>query len=84
MKPASVLVNSTSFSPLSITELSSGLATVELLEGRRRRSRNWFRSALLKPNENSLAQLEMGVPSMDRLFDVDVQSFDAFVGTTRH
>lgn len=74
-KRAMAAVSSGNLSPLSVTELSSGLATVELFAGRRRRSRDLFKSALVHPNENSLAQVEWAF-SNDRLFDVDIHSFN--------
>ncbi|MGH9504878.1 MAG: hypothetical protein ACRD20_18660 [Terriglobales bacterium] len=40
------------------TELSSALATLELESGSSRRARQLFRSALISPNENSIAQVE--------------------------
>jgi len=75
MKHGTAVVNSGRYSPLSLTELSSGLATVELFKGKRKRSRDLFRTALLQPNDNSLAQVEWAFSS-DRLFDVDLRSYD--------
>lgn len=74
-KEGLALIKSGDFAPLSTTELSSGLATRELLEGSRKRSRDLFRVALDRPNDNSLAQVEWAF-SVDRLFDFDVREFD--------
>lgn len=75
VKHGTGVVNSGHYSPLSLTELSSGLATVELFKGKRKRSRDLFRTALLQPNENSLAQVEWAF-SADRLFDVELNSYN--------
>lgn len=47
-----------SLSPFERTELSSALGTIELENGKNRHARQFFRKALVAPNENSLAQAE--------------------------
>lgn len=74
-KSAAALASSTALSPFSLAELSSELGSVELLEGSRRRSKQLFKAALTQPNGNALAQIEWAL-SIDKLFDVDLKSFD--------
>lgn len=45
-------------SPFEITELASALATLELHNGRSRDARKLYKKALIRPTENSLAQIE--------------------------
>lgn len=52
------LVNSKNISPFNFTELASSIATVELLDGSIKKSREFFNKSLLQPNDNSLAQIE--------------------------
>ena len=44
--------------PIALSELTSALATIEMQAGADRRARRLFRSALIDPNENSVAQAE--------------------------
>jgi tetratricopeptide (TPR) repeat protein len=55
------LVDSTSLSPFSRTELASALGTVQLIDGTLKQSRKLFQFALIAPNDNSLAQAEWAV-----------------------
>jgi tetratricopeptide (TPR) repeat protein len=75
IKRATTLINSGDFSPASLAELTSGIASFELLNGDRRQSRKLFKKALIAPNANTLAQTEWAM-SRDRLFDFDVKAFD--------
>jgi len=52
------LIESKNLSPLSFTELASTIGTLELESGSRKKSKILFTSALLDPNDNSLAQIE--------------------------
>ncbi len=64
------LLYSNNFSPFSTTELASSLATVELLSGGRKKSKDLFSKSLLSPNDNSLAQIEWVLNEKDKtLFD---------------
>lgn len=74
MKAAMLLASSESLSPFSKAELNSGLGSVELMKGDRKRSRRLFRASLQQPNSNSLAQVEWAL-SKEALFDLDVSSF---------
>lgn len=58
IKKGMEMVNSKNLSPFSITELSSSLGTVELLNGNLKKSRPLFQTSMISPNDNSLAQLE--------------------------
>lgn len=52
------LIDSRNYSPLSYTELASTIGTLELENGSKKRSKKLFDSALINPNDNSLAQIE--------------------------
>jgi tetratricopeptide (TPR) repeat protein len=52
------MVELSAHTPLALSELRSALATIELRAGGERRARRLFRSALVDPNENSVAQIE--------------------------
>jgi tetratricopeptide (TPR) repeat protein len=69
------LISSGHYSPFSLTELQSGLGSLELRNGDRRRSRRLLQASLTQPNDNVLAQTEWAL-SVDRLFEFDPQSFD--------
>lgn len=64
------LINSKNHSPLSFTELASAIGTLELENGSNRKSKKLFQSALISPNENSLAQIEWASGIYDGL-DID-------------
>lgn len=66
MKKGIALVESNSFSPFMITELTGAIATTELLNGNRKKSRKMFRKSLVSPNDNSLAQIEWILNSKDK------------------
>ena len=50
------MVEAAGHSPFALSELTSALATIEMQAGAARRARQLFRSALIEPNENSVAQ----------------------------
>lgn len=50
------MISSDNFSNFSLTELSSSLGTIELINGSFKKSRDFFKKSLLSPNDNSLAQ----------------------------
>jgi hypothetical protein len=52
------LINSDKFNPLFITELSSSIGTVELINGSFKSGKKLFNKSLISPNDNSLAQAE--------------------------
>lgn len=58
IKKSDSLLGDSQFDPFSVSELASTLGTVELLDGSTKKSRNYFRQALIKPNDNSFAQAE--------------------------
>lgn len=66
MKKGIALVESNNFSPFMITELTGAIATTELLNGNRKKSRKMFRKSLVSPNDNSLAQIEWILNSKDK------------------
>lgn len=52
------LLSAGRFAPIHVTELASALATLELHNGNRKRSRKIFERALECPTENTIAQVE--------------------------
>jgi len=70
------LIDSKQYSPFSISELASSIGTVELLNGSRKKSTSLFRTALIAPNDNALAQVEWA-DNKDHLFDLDITRFQA-------
>jgi tetratricopeptide (TPR) repeat protein len=52
------MVDGAFHTPIALSELTSALATLEMRAGAERRARKLFRSALVDPNENSVAQAE--------------------------
>lgn len=52
------ILDSNDFSPYSFTELASSLGTVEILNGSNKKSKKYFKKALICPNDNTLAQVE--------------------------
>lgn len=50
------LINSRNYSPFSISELSSAIGSIEMDNGNKKNCRNLFKTALIHPNDNSLAQ----------------------------
>lgn len=61
------LVKSNNISPFSFTELASSIGTVELLNGSHKKSREFFEISQIKPNDNSLAQLEWASEKDNRI-----------------
>lgn len=74
IKNGNELINSKKFNAFSLSELASSIATVELLHGSRKKSLSLFQTALISPNDNSLAQVEWANNKAD-LFDLDVNEF---------
>ncbi len=56
IKKGSELIASQNYSPFSISELSSAIGSVEMINGNKKKCRSYFKTALQKPNDNSLAQ----------------------------
>lgn len=52
------IIESRNYHPFSYTELASSLGTLEFYFGTRKKSRSYFRTSVLAPNDNSLAQAE--------------------------
>lgn len=74
IKRGTEMVSSKNFSPFSITELASSLGTVELINGSKKKSRDFFQKALQDPNDNSLAQVEWA-SKKDKQLDIDPANF---------
>lgn len=70
IKAGKQMLSSGDFDSLHTSELASALATLELGAGDIRKSRKLFRQALLKPNDNSVAQAVWASRQI-RDFDID-------------
>ena len=68
------IINSKNISPFNFTELASSIGTVELINGHHKKSRGFFDKALIKPNDNSLAQIEWA-STKDKLINIDQANF---------
>jgi hypothetical protein len=68
-------LESKNYSPFSISELAASIGTVEFLQGTRKKSKRLFEMALVKPNDNSLAQVEWA-NNKERLFDFSLKDFN--------
>jgi tetratricopeptide (TPR) repeat protein len=68
------LINSKNIAPFNFTELASSLGTVELLDGSTKKSREFFKKALINPNDNSLAQIEWA-SRKDKQLDINPADF---------
>lgn len=66
MKKGVAMIESRNFSPFTVTELAGAIATTELINGSRKKSRKMFRKSLESPNDNSLAQIEWILNSKDK------------------
>lgn len=58
IKTGSELIASSNHSPFSISELSSAIGSLEMINGNKKKCRSYFKTALVKPNDNSLAQAQ--------------------------
>jgi len=61
------LINSKNIAPFNFTELASSIGTVELLNGSTKKSRDFFNKSLIRPNDNSLAQIEWATTADNQL-----------------
>ena len=70
------LIDSNSFHPFNITELSSSLGTLELSSSSIKKSKNLFKKSLISPNDNSLAQAEWASQKESSLMRIDPSKFN--------
>ncbi|MBT3383290.1 MAG: hypothetical protein HN778_14830 [Prolixibacteraceae bacterium] len=73
------LINSNNFHPHILTELSSSIGTLELINGSFKSGKKLFNSSLISPNDNSLAQAEwaskeFGLSFYSSPIDFDIQN----------
>jgi len=69
------IIDSGSFHPFNISELASSLASLELKNGRIKKSKKLFETSLRHPNDNSLAQAEWASQLEKGLLPVNSQRF---------
>ncbi len=72
------LINSHNISPFNFTELASSIATVELLNGSKKKSRQLFNKSLIHPNDNSLAQIEWA-SQKDKELEINPASYNVIL-----
>ena len=82
MKRALRIVNDGDFSSKHLTELHSAIGTIKFMEGRMRKSRQYFRHSLEEPTDNTLAQANWADRSnrslgLGQLSQVVPRSFEA-------
>lgn len=74
IRPAKQLLLDRTRSPIELTELASAVATLEFESGKHGSARKLFRTSLIEPNENSVAQAEWASKHITGL-DIQVSSF---------
>ena len=75
IKKGIALIDSKNLSPFNFTELASSIATVEMQNGKAKKSRDLFKKSIICPNDNSLAQFEWASRT-DKSIKVDHLDFD--------
>ncbi len=75
IKDGEKLILSNKFSPYELTELYSSLGTLEFKDGSFKKAKAHFDKSMLKPNDNTLAQLEW-VSKEDSRFSINPFSFE--------
>lgn len=75
LKAGNEMVSSKNFSPFNISELASSIGTVELMNGSRKKSKILLQTALVSPNDNSLAQIEW-INNKENFFELEVANLE--------
>lgn len=75
IKIGNEFISSKNHNNFSISELASSISTVELVNGSRKKSKSLLQSALLAPNDNSLAQIEW-INNRENFFDIDIKKIE--------
>ncbi len=86
IKTGMQIIDSRNYHPFSYTELASSLGTLEYYCGTRKKSRKFFNTSILSPNDNSLAQAEWVSPKLqldfvrktDVKLDYEARFYQAF------
>lgn len=86
IKKGMQIIESRNYHPFSYTELASSLGTLEYYCGTRKKSRKFFNTSILSPNDNSLAQAEWVSPRLqldfvrknDVKLDYEARFYQAF------
>ena len=88
IKQGYAIINSKNYDLFSLTELQSSLATIELLNGSHKKSKDLFHKSIIKPNDNSLAQFEWATTKDDKIkldklpenikLDFEAKAIDSF------
>jgi len=71
------LVESNSFHPFNISELSSSIATLEMKNSNSKNSKKFFEKSLIHPNDNALAQAEWASQENSSLLSIGPIQFCA-------
>lgn len=64
------MIKSGKYSPFSLTELAASIGTLEFFNGNRKKTKKLLKTALISPNDNSLAQVEW-ILNKIYLFEID-------------
>jgi len=67
IKKGKEIIQSNNLSPFSISELSSAIGSIEMINNNRKNCRELFRTALIRPNDNSLAQAKWLISEYNEL-----------------
>ncbi len=70
------IINSKASSPFNISELASAVATTEFHNGSAKKSKDFFKTSLIKPNDNALAQAEWVSQKEVSFMNVNPTSFN--------
>lgn len=70
------MIDSNSFHPFNITELSSSIGTLELSNSSLKKSKRLFDKSLINPNDNSLAQAEWASQQESGIRSIDPSKFN--------
>lgn len=70
------IIDSNSFHPFNITELSSSIGTLELSNSSLKKSKKLFEKSLINPNDNSLAQAEWVSQEESGIMNIDPSKFN--------
>lgn len=70
------MIKSGRYSPLSLTELAASIGTLEFFNDNRKKTKNLLKTALILPNDNSLAQVRW-ILNKIHLFEINPSDYKA-------
>jgi hypothetical protein len=69
------IISSENYTPFSLSELASSIATLELNNGSRKKSKKLFEKSLVNPNDNSLAQAEWA-NHKEKFLEININNYE--------